>query len=196
MSLSLYWLGLYEASSIKVYPTLFHVDYSGGLSYFSLANLTFVVTETAIVFLHLFALLPCSAVSYIFYTYAAMTFSPEGAAKMDATSTIEKIVMLILMGVTSSAASLAGAVGGLSLMYQLGQRYRSSPLGRFIARFPGVRFISYVHQTYWLPSGHSFRSRPRLFYLKRFIIRQSEFFHHFPSVVPTTLCFLQVLKFR
>ncbi|KIM40714.1 hypothetical protein M413DRAFT_28491 [Hebeloma cylindrosporum] len=29
----LYWLGLYEASSTKAYPTLFHVDYSDRLSY-------------------------------------------------------------------------------------------------------------------------------------------------------------------
>ena len=159
-------------------------------------NLTSVVTETATVFLHLFALIPCSALSYVFYTYAAMTFSPEGAAKTDGMGTIEKIVMLILMGVTSYVMSLAGAVGGLSLMYQLGQRYRSSPVGQFIARFPGIRFISYVHRKYWLPSGHSFRSRPRLFYFKRFIIRQSEFSCHFPSVVPTTLCFMQALKFR
>jgi len=189
-----------------VYPALFHVDYSGGLSsssesaglYFSLANLTSVVTETAIVFLHLFALLPCSLLSYVSYTSAAMTFSSEGAAKTDGTGTIDKVVMLILMGVTSSVVSLAGAVGGLSVMYQLGRRYHSSPLGRFIARFPGIRFkfISYVHRRYWLPSGHSLRPRPRFFYLKRFIIRQSESFHHFPHVVSNTLSFMQVLKFR
>jgi len=182
-----------------VYSTLFHVDYSAGLCAstsfcFSLANLTSVVTETATVFLNLFAVLPCSALSYVFYTPAVMIFSPEGPAKTD--GTIEGIVVLILMGVTSSAVSLAGAVGGLTLMYQLGRRYRSSPLGRFIAGFPGIRFTSYVHRKYWLPSGHCLRPRPRSFYMKRFIIRQSESSHHFPYVMSTTLCFMQVLKFR
>jgi len=156
-------------------------------------NLTFVVSETAIVFLHLFALLPCSALSYVFYTYAAMTFSPEGTAKMDGTGTNEDFVMLILKGVTASAVSLGGAIGVLALMYRLGWRYHASPLARFIARRSG---ISYVHQNYLLPSGHSLRPRPRFFYLKRFIIRQSESFHHFPYVVSTMLPFMQVLKSR
>ena len=33
LSPRLYWLGLYEASSIEVYPALFHVDHSAGVFY-------------------------------------------------------------------------------------------------------------------------------------------------------------------
>jgi len=133
------------------------------------------VSETAIVFLHLFALLLCSAVSYSSYifTFTVMNFSLETAAKMDGTE--------IFLGVTFSVMSLSGAFGALALIYRLGWRYHASPLGRFIARLSGIRFISYVHRKYWLPSGHSLRPRPRFFYLKRFIVRQSEFFCHFPT---------------
>ena len=177
-------LGLYEASSTKVYPKLFHIDYSGGLFYsasIALYYISFVLTlgavsETAIVFFHVLALLLCSAMSYGCYIFTAGAFSPEVVAKMEGTGIIEKIVMSIFIGVTSSAMSLCGAFGALALMYHLCWRYRASPLGRFIARLPGIRCISYVHRKYWLPSGYSLRPRPRFFYLKRFIIRQSEFF--------------------
>ena len=33
LSLRLYWLGFYEASSTKTYPALFHVDHSVGVFY-------------------------------------------------------------------------------------------------------------------------------------------------------------------
>jgi len=183
-----------------VYPTLFHVDYSAGLCElagfcFSLVNLTSVVMETATVFLHLFSLLIFSAVSSVYYPYAAMIFSPEVAVNFDGT-VLDELFPMLIVGVASSAMFVGGAVGGLALMCHLGWRYRASPLGRFIARLRGVRFLSYVHRKYWLPSGHSLRPRPRLFYLKRFIVRQSEFFHYFPYVVPTTICFIQALGFR
>ena len=186
-------LGLYEASSTKVYPKLFHVDYSGGLSYSASKGLYYVslvltlseVSETAIVILHLFALLLCSAVSYYCYVFTTMSFSLEAAAKMDGAE--------IFLGVTFSAMSLSGAFGALALMYHLGWRYRASPLGLFIARLSG---ISYMHRKYWLPSGRSLRPRPRFFYLKRFIVRQSEFFCHFLYFMPATSRFMQVLKFH
>jgi MFS family permease len=131
------------------------------------------------VFLHLFALLVCSAVSYGFYLLTARIFSPEVAEKMNGTEIIDTIVMSILIGVTSSVMSLVGAFGILGLAYHLGWRYRVSPLGQFIARLPGIRLISYVHRKYWLPSGNSLSPRPRFFYMKRFIIRQSELPRHF-----------------
>ena len=150
------------------------------ITYISFVLTLNAVSETAIVFFHLFALLVCSAISYWFYIFTARASSPEVAAKMGGTGIIETIVMSILIGIPFSAVSLGGAVGVLALMYHLCWRYRASSLGRFIARLPGIRCIPYVHRKYWLPSGQSLRPRPRFFYLKRFIVRQSEFLCHFP----------------
>jgi hypothetical protein len=131
----------------------------------------FAVTETAIVFLHLFGLIFCSAVSYGFYFLTASTFSQ---AKMNETG------ITIFTGATCSFMSLCGTFGILALTYHFGWRYRASQPGRFIARLPGIRLIPHVYRKYWLPSGTSLRPRPRFFYLKRFIIRQSELSYHFP----------------
>ena len=177
---SLYCLGLYETSSTKVYPKLFHVDYSGGSSYsertvlhFSLAHLTFAVTETAVVFLHLFALIICSALSYGFYVLAVMFPSDDIFADGAGILGIISVSIFLIGGY--SFISLVRAMGVFFLLYQLGWRYCASSLGRSFVRLPGVRLILYMHRTYWLPSGFSLRPRPLLFYLKRFIIRQSDF---------------------
>ncbi|KIM40760.1 hypothetical protein M413DRAFT_28527 [Hebeloma cylindrosporum] len=42
----LYWLGLYETSSTKVYPTMFHVDHSAGAFYFSSDNGSLVLSPS------------------------------------------------------------------------------------------------------------------------------------------------------
>lgn len=124
-------------------------------------------------FLHLFALLISIAASYGFYLLTASLFSYELAAKMKGTKTIDLITLAILIGGVSSFMSLGAAMGAFVLIYHLGRRYRASLLAQIIASFPGVRFIPYVHRKYWLPSGASLRPRPRSFYLKRLLIRQS-----------------------
>jgi len=108
-SLSLYWLGLYEASSIKVYPALFHVDYSGELLYsesagskFSLVNLTFVVAETAMfMFRRLFAILAIlffyGGSSYGFYHLTEM-ISPFTMPAKSEVGSIEGILITIYFG--------------------------------------------------------------------------------------------------
>ncbi|KIM40704.1 hypothetical protein M413DRAFT_166535 [Hebeloma cylindrosporum] len=170
----LYWLGLYEASSTKAYPKLFHVDYSGGSSSY--------IRETAIVFLHLLAILFCSALSYGFYLLTASILSSGVPAKAKL-GTIEYIVVATISGSPTSIVSLAGTLGVFAIMYHLGLRYLASPLGQFIIGLPGVRLIPYVHRTYWLPSAVSFSPRPRLFYLKRFTVRQI-------IKIPLNLCML------
>jgi len=199
-SLSLYWLGLYEASSIKVYPTLFHVEYSGGLSYsesaslyFSLVNLTSVVTETVILFLHLFALLFCGAVSYGFYVITTSIISSNMSAKSNM-GTIEDIVVSAVIWSSTGLMSLAGASGVFAFMYLLGRRYCASPLGQVIAGLPGVRTMPYVYRKYWLPTAPSFHLRPRFFYLKRLIIRQSTL-SSFPQPQSPQLFFTQALRY-
>jgi hypothetical protein len=131
------------------------------------------VTETLVVFLHLFALLISIATSYGFYLFTASLFSPELAAKMNGTKTIDLITLAILIGGLSSSMSLGAAMGAFILTYHLGRRYRASLLAQIIVSLPGVQFIPYVHRKYWLPSGASLRPRPRSFYLKRLLIRQS-----------------------
>ncbi|KIM40722.1 hypothetical protein M413DRAFT_446112 [Hebeloma cylindrosporum] len=163
---ALYCLGLYEASSLKVYPKLFHVDYSSALYYTSET----LIMETIIVFFHLLGILICSGLSYGVYLF---TFSPQVAAKLEAMEIIPMLAMSILIGITSSLMVLGAAVTALALLYQLGWRYRASTLAQFIARLHGVRLIPYLHRKYWLPSGSTFLPRPRFFYLKRFIVRQA-----------------------
>ena len=91
--------------------------------------------------------------------------------KMNGTKTIDLIALAIFIGGLSSSMSLFAALGTFILVYHLGQRYRASPPGQFVAGLPGVRLIPDMHREYWLPSGD--RPRPRFFYLKRLIIRQS-----------------------
>ena len=111
-SFSLYWLGLYEASSIRVCPTLFHADYSGRLSYsesaglyFALVNLTLVVAETAtIMFRPLFAVLAVllfyGGSSYGFY-HLTETISPFTMPSKSEVGTIEHIVISTYLGAWS-----------------------------------------------------------------------------------------------
>ena len=172
-----------------MYPKLFHVDYSGGLSYssesaclyFSLVNLTSVVTETVIVFLHLFSLLYCGAVSYGSHLLTTSIIASEVPPKSEI-GTIKYITMSALC--PTNMMTLGGASGVFVLMYLLGRRYFASPAGLFIAGLPGLRSIPYLYRKYWLPStAASFRPRPRFFYLKRLIVRQSNFFFVFvPSI--------------
>ena len=136
------------------------------------------VTETVIVFLHLLALLFCSALSYGFYLLNALTVSSDTPAKARM-GIIEYIVVTTVIGSPTAMMSLAGALGIFTLIYNLGRRYLASPLGQFVVGLPGVRLIPYVYRKYWLPSAPSFRPQPRFFYLKRFIIRQSNVSHHF-----------------
>jgi len=90
-----------------MYPKLFHVDYSGELSYsesaglyFSLVNLTFVVAEIAIIifrglFIFLGLLLFCGALFYGFY-HLVENITPFSASVM---GTIQDIVMKALLEV-------------------------------------------------------------------------------------------------
>lgn len=165
-----------------MYPKLFHVDYSGGSSYsettvlhFSLAHLTSAVSETAIVFLHLFAFVICSALSYAAY----VLLFPSPDMFNDGTGILVIVASSVLLFGVSSIISLVFAMGAFFLLFVMGWRYRASPLGQSFVKLPGARLIPYVYRTYWLPSGSSLRPRPRLFYLKRFIIRQSDCSHHF-----------------
>lgn len=131
-------------------------------------------------FLYLFALLACSAVSYGSYLCIASLFSPDMAANVNGTRTIYLIVLAILFGGLFSFMLLGTTWSVFGLVYHFGHRYHASPPGQFIARLPGVRLIPHVHREYWSPSGLFPRPRPRFFYLKRFIIRQSEPSHQFP----------------
>ncbi|KIM40721.1 hypothetical protein M413DRAFT_28498 [Hebeloma cylindrosporum] len=66
----LYWIGLYEASSIKVYPKLFHVDYSEELSY---------ILRTAITFLKLLAMLVSTIIFFLLRSTAiVIRVGPNG----------------------------------------------------------------------------------------------------------------------
>ena len=138
-------------------------------------------------FLHLFALLFCGALSYGFYLATAKVLSTDVPAN-SRMGIIENFVMIIFMGSTPSMISLGGALGVFALIYHLGRRHLASPLGQFIVGLPGVRLIPYVYREYWLPSAVSLHPRPRFFYLKRLIIRQSNLFHHFFSI-PISLTF-------
>ncbi|KIM40712.1 hypothetical protein M413DRAFT_28489 [Hebeloma cylindrosporum] len=129
----LYYVGLYEASSLKVYPKLFHVDYASALYYITETSFS-CITETAVVFLYLLGVLIYGGVSYGFYLFLARAFSPEVAEKMEGTETMAMLVMSILIGVTSCTMVLGGAIGVLGVLYHLGRRYRASTLAGFIAR--------------------------------------------------------------
>ena len=129
-------------------------------------------------FLYLFAVLISIAVSYGGFLLTASLFSPEMAAKMEGTKTINLIVLALLIGGTTTCLSLGAAMSALILIYHMGSRYRASLLAQFFASLPVVRLIPYVHQKYWLPSGPPLRPRPRSFYLKRLLIRQSGLSHH------------------
>jgi len=101
--LSLYWLGLYEASSIKVYPKLFHVDYSGRLLhsesaglYFPLVNLICVVLETVMIgFAYLFIPLFMFALFYGFYRLIILigTIIPFTGPEMSEMGTLGIVVI-------------------------------------------------------------------------------------------------------
>jgi len=162
------------------------------VNYYRIVNHSFIylidvsdlraVTETPIVFLHLFGILFCSALSYAFYLITAMILARDEptTSRME---TIGDIVLLLMRVITASFFStifLGAAVSGVfANIYYLGRRYLASPLVQFIVGFPGVRLIPYVHRKYWLPTTLSFLPRPRFFYLKRLIIRQSNLSHHF-----------------
>jgi hypothetical protein len=150
------------------------------------------VTETAIVFLYLFALLFCCAASYGFYLLTAVFVSPDSPAK--GRMEIIDYVVMIIPGTPFGMLSLGAALLVFLLMLHLGRRYLASPLGQFIVGLPGVRLIPYVHRKYWLPSEVSFRPRPRFFYLKRLIIRQSNLSPSFSRFLFPQLFFIQVLK--
>jgi len=149
-----------------------------------------VVTETVVVFLHLFALLISIAVSYGCYSLTAGLFSPELAAKMKGTKTIDLIILALLIGGLTTFLSLGAAIGAFALIYHMGSRYRASLLVQVIASLPVVRFIPYVYRKYWLPSGPSLLPRPRSFYLKRLLIRQSRRSHHILPFTLTKICFI------
>ena len=129
-------------------------------------------------FLYLFALFFSCAASYGFYLCTASVFSPDMAAKMNGTKTVDLIMLTILIGGLSSCVSLLAAFGTFVVVYYLGRRYRASPPGQFVAGLPGVRLIPDMHREYWLPSGD--RPRPRFFYLKKLFFRQSKPSHRFP----------------
>jgi len=128
------------------------------------------------IFLHLITLLICSALSYGFYSFTTWAVVP---ASWTTEKKIDGIVLSILVGGTSSIILLCAAGSGFALIYHFLWRYRASPLGQFIARLPIVRLIPYAHSKYWLPTRASLRPRPRFFYLKRLVIRQSEVSGHF-----------------
>ena len=132
--------------------------------------------------IHLLVFLLCSTLSYGAYLLAAMFLSSEMRTTREAglRGMIEGFVMWIVVGGTTSFLSLALATGAVAFLCRLGWRYRASPLGQFIARLPGLRSILYLHHKYWLPSRVLLRPQPRFFYLKRLIIRQSDFIMIFP----------------
>jgi len=141
------------------------------------------VMETAIVFYHLFAHLDLLHVAFFYgvYRFNPMILSPDvpDVPAKSRMGIIENIVMTAIMASTISLVSLGAAVTSFRSIHYLARRYLASPLVQFIVGLPGVRLIPYVHQEYWLPSALSFRPRPRFFYLKRLIIRQSKLSHHF-----------------
>ena len=123
--------------------------------------------------LYLLTLLFTIAVSYGFYLLTASLFSPEMAANMKGTKTVDLIAIGLLIGGLTTVMSLVAAMGAFILIDHMGSRYRSSLLVQIIASLPVVRLIPYVYRKYWLPSGASPRPRPRSFYLKRLLLRQS-----------------------
>ena len=149
-----------------------------------------VVTETVVVFLYLFAVLISIAVSYGGYLLTASLFSPEVAAKMQGTKTIDLIILALLIGGVTTFLSLGAAMAAFALIYHMGLRYRASLLAQIFASLPVVRLIPYVHRKYWLPSGPPLRPRPRSFYLKRLLIRQSGLSHHILPFIFAKIRFL------
>jgi len=149
-----------------------------------------VVTETTVVFFYLFALLISVAVSYGGYLFTAGLFSPELAADMSGSKTIDLIAIALLIGGLSSVVSLGAAIIVFFLIYHMGSRYRASLLFQIIANFPVVRLIPYVYRKYWLPSGAPLRPRPRSFYLKRLLISQSGLSYDIPRFILAQCCFV------
>jgi len=195
-------LGLYEASSTKAYPKLFHVDYSGELLSYSESQFIYfigvsdlcAVTETLIIFPRLFALLFCGALSYGFYLATANILLPQANVPAKSSMPIFDYFMMLFLMLGTSMMSLGGALGFFALLHHLSRRYLASPLGQFIVALPGVRLIPYVYRKYWLPSAVSLHPRPQFFYLKRLIIRQSNPSHHFLNFYFLNCFFTQVLK--
>ena len=182
-----------------MYPKLFHVDYSDGVTYISestvshlsLAHLTSAVTNTVIVSFHLFSVLIASALSYGLYLCAAMVFSFEATTSESLRRAIIDVILTwIIAGGMTIFLSLALATAAVAFMCHLGWWYRASPLGQFIVRLPGVRLIPHLYRKYWLPSGVPLQARPRFFYLKRFIIRHSDSTAIFPQFLFTKFCFM------
>ena len=153
------------------------------------SDLCAVSTETVVVVLYLFAILISIAVSYGCYSLTASFLSFEPAAESGIKS-IDLIWMAIVFGNLSVSMSLGAAMSALILIYRMGWRYRTSLPARIIANLPVVRLIPYVHRKYWLPSGAPLCPRPRSFYLKRLLIRQSELSYHIPRFIFATSCFV------
>jgi hypothetical protein len=147
------------------------------------------VTETVVVVLYLVAIPISFAVSYGCYLLTASVLSFQPPAETG-TKTIDLIWMAIVFGNLSISMSLGAAMFALILIYGMGWRYRASLPARIIASLPVVRLMPYVHRKYWLPSGASLRPRPRSFYLKRLLIRQSELSCHIPRFILATSRFV------
>ena len=100
-----------------------------------------LVTETVVVFLYLFALLICTAVSYGLYLFTASLFSPEFAVGMRVTRTVDLIILVLLFGGPTTCLSLGAVMFAFILIRHMASRYHSSPLVQIIASLPVVRLI-------------------------------------------------------
>ena len=136
--------------------------------------------------------LMASTASYGSYVLATMIFSSEMPTTSESLrrAMIDRIWMWIIAGGTTICFSLFFATAAAGYLYHLGRLYLASPPGQFILRLPGVRLLPHLHRKYWLPSGVPLQARPRFFYLKRFIIRQSAFTIISPQFLVTKSCFM------
>lgn len=193
---SLYWLGLYETSSTKVYPWFFHVDYSDKFSHskqrsigvntldvqyllFSLSHSSGFLAFSVIgkVTFYIMALAICCGVTTILYYLTTLFFNFQWAQSM--------FPLFPIVGYTTSAMIaglmlsifISGAGWCCILVFMLFRMAVRSPFGRYVLRMAGPRYLEgrvrSLYVEYWLPPTSRLHRTPS-FYLRRVLIRQRE----------------------
>lgn len=127
--------------------------------------------------LYLLALTICGGVTGILYYLSSLFLNFQWATSM--------LTPFPIVGYTTSA-TIAGlmltmflsSVGWcLVLVYMLLRMFVRSPVGRYLSRLAGPRYVSSLlrstYQDYWLPPTSRQYRRPS-FYVKRVLIRQRE----------------------
>ncbi|KIM40764.1 hypothetical protein M413DRAFT_28531 [Hebeloma cylindrosporum] len=157
----LYWLGLYEASSMKVYPSLFHVDY--------LSKIAYSLSTGFWLSLHLMGMSLAVAWTYAFAFLAhVMYLTDVSMPPLDPFIVHMYKAPFLTLPIAVCATGPAFIFLLLRSLYRQSEPLRVFSSGRYLAKFfDPVGF----HEKYCLPTLPS-QPRERLFYLKRVLIRQ------------------------